>query len=421
MTRVVVGAARRGGTPPEWASRLIAMQEFHAAAVLSTTDAIIAAVKEQVATGHRVVLVCATELDQGHVMGVLPQCRELGAEIVAVLSPTDAELIHDVMLAGAAGYRIQPGPFEPLVADIRKAATRPAPTAAGPRLIAEHGRIVAVTSASGGAGKTAVATRLAAVAARSLPADQVGFIDLNLSCGAGDIAFGVEAERTLANVLPAAGELEREDLLRATASTPDGVRFLAPPADLEQSAHVQGSDVAALLTDCRRAFDLTIVDTASYVDDILIAALRGSDASLVVVTPDLVSIRNALRLCEMARRLGIPRERLCVVLNGVRSGKHGQAHTSDRELEAAFTGSVIATIPLMAGLRADCSDGDEHIAGLAGGPSVGAMTALAREVGRTIGLEMANPRRLRDVGVGASAARRALRPWRLSLTRSGAK
>jgi Flp pilus assembly CpaE family ATPase len=105
--------------------------------------------------------------------------------------------------------------------------------------------------------------------------DQVAIVDLNFAGGATDIAFGVQAVRSVAHVLTAAGELNREDLLRSTACTRDGVRLLAAPRELDQLGTTQASAVAALLGDFRSSFRVTVVDTASFIDDVLVSSMRG--------------------------------------------------------------------------------------------------------------------------------------------------
>lgn len=250
--------------------------------------------------------------------------------VVAVLSPAEAGLIHEVVLAGASAYRIQPGPIEPLLSDIRRVATLPQGHRTGPGEFPD-GRILTVVSLSGGLGKTGIATRVAALMAKKSSSDQVALVDLNLAGGATDIAFGVQAVRSVAHVLTAAGA------------------------------------VAALLGDFRSSFRLTVVDTASFIDDVLVSSLRAADLVLVVVTPDLVSVRNNLRLVEAAHRFGVPSERMSVVVNGV-GGK--EAVVAAGEVERVLNLQIIAQLLLLPGMRADCLPG--------GGPS----TVLAREITR---------------------------------------
>lgn len=65
MTRIIVTAPEGASSKLDWARQLVRMPEFHAPGLVSSDDALLAALHEQIAAGHHSIVVCAATLDKG--------------------------------------------------------------------------------------------------------------------------------------------------------------------------------------------------------------------------------------------------------------------------------------------------------------------------------------------------------------------
>ena len=120
---------------------------------------------------------------------------------------------------------------------------------------------------------------------------------------------------------------------------------------------MQGSEVTSLLGDFRRAFELTVVDTASYVDDILVAALRYSDR---------LPWWSHLTWCPFATASDCATCCAGSVFHASASewssmGFDPYIPVSDKEIRAVFSEPASPRLRVLAGLCADCSVGDEQL------------------------------------------------------------
>jgi pilus assembly protein CpaE len=62
-------------------------------------------------------------------------------------------------------------------------------------------------------------------------------------------------------------------------------------------------------------YDEVVIDTALTYDDRMLAVLDLADLYVVTVTPQLGTLRSARHFLHVARTLGYPDDRMCLVLN----------------------------------------------------------------------------------------------------------
>ena len=69
-----------------------------------------------------------------------------------------------------------------------------------------------------------------------------------------------------------------------------------------------------------KSYDYTVIDAGNHINSCSVAALYAADTIFVVTNPDVPSVRNAQRLVDRVRQLGVGGERIRILLNrGVRS------------------------------------------------------------------------------------------------------
>ncbi len=94
-----------------------------------------------------------------------------------------------------------------------------------------------------------------------------------------------------------------------------GYKILAPPPSPDLVDRVNGDQFVKLLTLMRQSFQFIIIDTSSYLSDVVQSALSTSDVIILITTPDIASIKNCSQFLTLADMSGIERDRIVFVLN----------------------------------------------------------------------------------------------------------
>ncbi len=160
------------------------------------------------------------------------------------------------------------------------------------------GRIITVSGTHGGVGTTTVAVNLAVQLAESTRG-YVALLDLNLQTGAATTMLGVKAGAGLRVALE---EPERVDALfleRTAVNVSDRLRLLAAEEAFETPPTPTAEGVSRLMTLLRRRFNYIVVDMPTPADAALLSLYTMAQMRLLVMTPDVVSIRDAARFKAM--------------------------------------------------------------------------------------------------------------------------
>jgi pilus assembly protein CpaE len=160
------------------------------------------------------------------------------------------------------------------------------------------GRIITVAGTHGGVGTTTVAVNLAVQLAESTRG-YVALLDLNLQTGAAAAMLGVKPGAGLRVALE---EPERVDTLfleRTAVNVSDRLRLLAAEEAFEAPPRPTAEGVSRLMTLLRRRFNYIVVDMPTPADAALLSVYTIAQMRLLVMTPDVVSIRDAARFKAM--------------------------------------------------------------------------------------------------------------------------
>ena len=262
----------------------------------------------------------------------------------------------------------------------------------GSGAVVDQGRVVMVSSASGGCGKTFLATNAAQFLTRHTDRPVVLF-DLDLQFGEVSTALRLRPELTICDALAAeAGghnldEVLEEYLLRH----PDGFEVLAAPRLPAEADSVMPGDVTRILEALRARGAWVVVDTHEGLDDLTLPVLDVVDHVFAVATPDRPSLVNMARYVATLERLGVEAGRISVVLNKLDSDSDfdpiGMAAELGREFAAMIPYSRDAARSLNVGVPLITGKPKSHISTLLTtalsralpGNSAGPSTALVAE------------------------------------------
>jgi pilus assembly protein CpaE len=176
------------------------------------------------------------------------------------------------------------------------------------------GKTVFFLGNKGGVGKSTVAVNVACGLATRSP-EKVLLIDASLQMGVCATMLDLEPGTTMTDAYHERDRLD-ETLLRQLATPHNcGLHLLAAPADAIEAAYIDDEMMARLLTLGRRTYDYVIVDSFPMLDRVMMAVLDLSDRAYLVLESVVPTLLGGAKLLKLLDDLGVPRERIRVVLN----------------------------------------------------------------------------------------------------------
>jgi len=270
--------------------------------------------------------------------------QELPATQVVMLSVQgETDYLRRAMLAGARDFLTKPPTGDELMGTIRRvyemgktrasmmpaqpAAPVKAPVQAGkPR---RKGHVIAVFSPKGGAGCTTVAVNLAMALQKMADSNhKVALIDASVQFGDVGVMLNLRANRSMADLAPHIGELDRDMLDSVLSPHPSGLKILLAPPHPEAADSLlfgtsldegmgSGSVLGAILGKVRKEFDTIVVDMWSWVDDVALTVFDSAVLIVLVVTPTIPAVKSARLFLEVTTTLNYPMDKIALVVNGV--------------------------------------------------------------------------------------------------------
>jgi pilus assembly protein CpaE len=262
-------------------------------------------------------------------LGALERLRagHQNVAIFAIAQTTEPDLILQAMRAGANEFFMWPAPEEAFQAAIRRAAARRETSHGAGR---EPSQTLVFFGAKGGAGTTTVAVNCAVELARQAKRSTL-IIDLKPCFGEVALFLGMRPRFTVLDAIDNLHRLDRDFLRELVAKHKSDLEILAGSEQADRPSAADAGAIEELFRVLGRAYDFVIVDAGNAINSCTIGALYAADTIFVVVNPDVPSVRNAQRLIDRVRQLGIGGERVRVLLN--RSGAAGVART---QIESAL-------------------------------------------------------------------------------------
>ena len=216
----------------------------------------------------------------------------------------------------------------------------------------DKGRIITVTSAKGGSGKTVLATNLALVLNR-LPDTKVCLVDADLQFGDVCLVLQLEPRFTMVNAAHELHHLDPELLDSLLTEHPSGLKVLAAPLEPAFADDITTAGLMQMLDVLKETYDYVIVDTAAMLDELILSLIEKSDDILMLVDMDLPSVKNAKLALETLRLLKFSTANVQLVMNRSNS----KAKLDNKEIEGALKMEIAASIPSDAVVAASVNEG----------------------------------------------------------------
>jgi MinD-like ATPase involved in chromosome partitioning or flagellar assembly len=184
-------------------------------------------------------------------------------------------------------------------------------------LVREPAVTITVASATGGCGKTFLATNLAFLLAQGT-GRTVAMIDLDVQFG--ELVPTLQLKPVASIVDVVLDEQGRADLTGLMTPHSGGFEVLAAPPDPVAADRVAPGVARAAVAALRETYDFVIIDTPPTLNEVVLDAFDMSDHLVVLATLDVPSVRNMKVFLSTLERLHISQEGVHLVLNKAERG-----------------------------------------------------------------------------------------------------
>jgi pilus assembly protein CpaE len=254
-------------------------------------------------------------------------------QVIILSVQNDQNYMRRAMLAGARDFLAKPPSGDELVSAIRRAAEMAriersknaqvrvvsSTPGNGPVVVPgmaglPEGKIVTIYSPKGGTGCTTIAVNLAL--ALHNEDTRVVLVDANLQFGDVAVFVNEQGKNTILDLAPRVDELD-PDIVQSIMikHEPSGIHILPAPQRPELAEKITAEQFSKVLEYLKRLYAYVVVDTASFLTDVTLAAVDAGDAIVLVTTQDIPSIKSTSLFLDLSRTLGIVRERIVLTMN----------------------------------------------------------------------------------------------------------
>jgi pilus assembly protein CpaE len=174
-------------------------------------------------------------------------------------------------------------------------------------------RVITVYGAKGGVGTTTLAFNIAVALAR-MGTHRVALLDGSLQFA--DLRALLHVPEGAPSILQLpTSRVQAGELAQIMWRDPSGVDVLLAPPRIELAEMISSRDIEKLLSLLRRSYTMILIDTASSVDDTLLAFFDASDQVLQVLTYEAAALHQSRAMASTLSAIGFADEKLGYIVN----------------------------------------------------------------------------------------------------------
>ena len=267
--------------------------------------------------------------------------------VIVIVDEPDLDLIRRLMRSGARDCAVRPLGDDLLstVRGVYEAMQKQRDAQGNANAQQVHqGKVIAIYSPQGGAGKSVIAANLAVAMAKATAGtkERVVLVDLNLQFGDLDLMLNLNPVNTIAGLAQKGHTGLDSELVEQylTVHEPSGLKVLVAPSTPQYAESVTVYTVEQTLEALRQSYNYILIDTPSQLQDTTLAALDAANMILLVTSLDLLALHKTRTALDMLRQL-YPVEKIHVVLNRSNS----EVGITVQDVEAALGLSLKAQVP----------------------------------------------------------------------------
>jgi pilus assembly protein CpaE len=242
------------------------------------------------------------------------------AHVPVILLGEDGDLESKIRAfrAGADDYVAKPLKATELIARASGLLNQIAPSTNGatPRQIAVKGQVHAWYGAKGGVGTTTLAINTAIALHRQTKMSVV-LVDANLQLGDHRVFLDLGPDKHSIVDACTAPAIDQDLLRKCVVRHGSGIDLLLAPAAPEAAEHVSAEQhhLYHVVEQLRSMYDYVLVDLDKRLDDHTLDIVGTADVLFMVMNADLACLKNVRLLLATLSKVGVPADRLQLVLN----------------------------------------------------------------------------------------------------------
>ena len=165
---------------------------------------------------------------------------------------------------------------------------------------------------------------------------------MDLQFGDVSLSFDCQSKYTMYDLACAGADLDETIMESTMVELPCNVAMLARPEMIEHVESITPDTIDRVFQALRGKYENIVVDVANHLTPCSLAALTQADIVLIVTQLLVTSVHNAKRQYDVLSRLGIPEERLQVIVNRF-DGRTGRISATD--IEDMLHKPIFAKVP----------------------------------------------------------------------------
>lgn len=260
--------------------------------------------------------------------------------IIILSTETDPQVIAQSLSLGADEYIIKRlGADIELLAKIRAWLMRPKQR----DIVATRGRLYSFCSAKGGTGTTSLCINTAYALAKLEPRAKILVVDMVFPMGSVALSLAYESSNTIVKLSQEPPQTIDTKLIGKYISPilSWGFHVLIGANDPQEASMLDVNQIAPIFTLLRKMFDYVLVDLGRTLSRISLPIIERSSAIVVVVTPDISTVRASRLVLAFLETRNIDRHRIVLVNNRT----VGRVWTTAEDIERELRLPLAVTVP----------------------------------------------------------------------------
>jgi pilus assembly protein CpaE len=269
-----------------------------------------------------------------------PPHRHIG--IIVLSKRVESADVSASLQAGADHYIVKrAGADIELIAKVRAQLEQPRKSVT---VAPSRGRIFSFCSAKGGTGTSSVCVNTAFALAKVAPASsEILVVDLVLPMGTVAQSLGFETHKTISQLTHEVHSGIDEVTVKKYASHTLrwGFRLLLASTNPHESSKLDVNQIVPLFQTLKTMYDYILVDFGRMLSRISLPIIEMSTGIVIIVTPDVPTVRATRLMVDYLDALGIERDRLMLINNRT----VGRVWTTAEDIEREVKLPLAVTIP----------------------------------------------------------------------------
>jgi pilus assembly protein CpaE len=240
--------------------------------------------------------------------------------VIVILPETEMENSGQVLRSGARAFVQYPYQSDVLVVTIKRVMELMVRSQdyliriPEPEIDNKPKNTFTVFSPKGGAGTTTIATNLAISLQKSLKED-VLLIDGKNQFGHVAMYLNLHTGNSISDLLAHASLLDERMIKQVVIRHISGIYVLPSPLSIIDAQGIRPENLAKVIQSLQAVFSYIIIDGGNNLNENTVTYMDSSDKILLVLNPDLASMRDVRQFMEISTTLSYPKDKSLFILN----------------------------------------------------------------------------------------------------------